>query len=113
MIRAAGSLFHQLGYPQHSVANLSNKSPELIKRCPMYFSFLGTPSHNAEAVANPLNDLTALGKIGKKLAFINVDDRFDLEFSEVARKKFHVPGFELVYERGYPLGTADFQTYFN
>ncbi|GBD20416.1 Leucine-specific-binding protein [bacterium HR28] len=106
---AVAPVFHQLGYPQLGVANLSDKTPELVKQWPGYFSFLGTSSQYSEAVADLLSDLANQGKIGKKVALIYVDDAFGLELSEAARKKFKATGFELVYDQGYPLGTTDFQ----
>ncbi|MCX2726629.1 ABC transporter substrate-binding protein [Thermomicrobium sp. 4228-Ro] len=106
---AVAPVFHQLGYPQLGVANLSDKTPELVKQWPGYFTFLGTSSQYSEAIADLLNDLAAQGKIGKKVALIHVDDEFGLELSAAAREKFQKTGFELVYDQGYPLGTADFQ----
>jgi branched-chain amino acid transport system substrate-binding protein len=106
---AVAPVFHQLGYPQLGVANLSDKSPDLAKQWPGYFSFLGTSSQYSEAIADLLGDLAAQGKIGKKVALIHVDDEFGLELSAAARKKLKDTGFELVYDQGYPLGTTDFQ----
>ncbi len=106
---AVAPVFHQLGYPQLGVANLSDKTPELVKQWPGYFSFLGTSSQYSEAIADLLGDLASQGKIGKKVALVYVDDEFGLELSAAARKKFQETGFELVYDQGYPLGTADFQ----
>jgi branched-chain amino acid transport system substrate-binding protein len=107
---AVAPVFHQLGYPQLGVANLSDKTPELVKQWPGYYSFLGTSSQYSEAIADLLGDLVAQDKIGKRVALIHVDDEFGLELSAAARKKLQETGFELVYDQGYPLGTADFQS---
>jgi len=107
---AVAPVFHQLGYPQLGVANLSDKTPELVEQWPGYFSFLGTSSQYSEAIADLLGELASQGKIGKKIALVYVDDAFGLELSAAARKKLKDTGFDLVYDEAYPLGTADFQS---
>jgi branched-chain amino acid transport system substrate-binding protein len=38
---------------------------------------------------------------------VNVADAFGIELADVARAKFTEAGFELVYDKSYPLGTPD------
>lgn len=106
---AVAPTLHQLGYPQLGVANLTDRTLELSRQWPGYFSFLGTSSQYSEAIADLLLDLANRDAFGKRVALIYVDDEFGLELSAAARKKFQETDLELVYDQGYPLGTADFQ----
>lgn len=54
---AVAPVFARYGYPHLGVTNLSEKTPELVKRWPNYFSFLGLPSQYAEALARLLRNL--------------------------------------------------------
>lgn len=105
---AAAPTFHELGYPHLSVTNVSDKSLELVRRWPTYFTF-GTSSHFAQAVIALLERLASDGQIGRRAALIYVDDEFGLELSRALRTGLVERGFDLLYDEGYPLGTGDFQ----
>jgi len=47
------------------------------------------------------------GKIGNRIAMVNVADAFGIELAEVSRPVFKKAGFEIVFDRSYPLGTQD------
>jgi branched-chain amino acid transport system substrate-binding protein len=107
---AIAPVFHQLGYPLLGVANLSDKSPDLAKQRPGYFSFLGTSSQYSEAIADLLGDFAAQGKIGKRVALPYVDAEFALDFVKPFRPALQAAGFEIVYDQGYPMEVSDMQS---
>ena len=47
------------------------------------------------------------GKIGNRVAMVNVADAFGIELANAARPVFKKAGFEIVYDKSYPLGTQD------
>ena len=47
------------------------------------------------------------GKIGNKVAMVNVADAFGIELAESARPIFKEAGLQIVYDKSYPLGTQD------
>ena len=47
------------------------------------------------------------GKMGNKIAMVNVADAFGIELADAARPIFEEAGFEIVYDKSYPLGTPD------
>ncbi|AEV16339.1 Twin-arginine translocation pathway signal [Thermus sp. CCB_US3_UF1] len=110
---AVAPVFARHGYPQVAVTNLSEKTPELVRRWPSYFSFLGLPSQYAEALALLLRNLAAAGKGGRRVAVVHTDDEFGLELSGAFRRAAQKEGLELVYFQSYPQGFSDFQSLLN
>ena len=55
-----------------------------------------------------LKKLKDEGKIGNRVAIVNVADAFGIELANAGRPIFQQAGFEIVYDRSYPLGTQDF-----
>ncbi|WP_018111986.1 amino acid ABC transporter substrate-binding protein [Thermus igniterrae] len=110
---AVAPVFARHGYPQIAVTNLSEKTPELVRRWPSYFSFLGLPSQYAEALALLLRNLAAAGRMGRRVAVVHTDDEFGLELSGAFRRAAQKEGLELVYFQGYPAGFSDFQSLLN
>jgi branched-chain amino acid transport system substrate-binding protein len=110
---AVAPVFARHGYPQLGVANLSEKTPELVRRWPSYFSFLGLPSQYAEALALLLRNLAAAGRIGRRVAVVHTDDEFGLELSNAFRRAAQKEGLELVYFQSYPQGFSDFVSLLN
>ena len=47
------------------------------------------------------------GKINNRVAMVNVGDTFGIELANAARPVFKKFGFEIVYDKSYPLGTQD------
>ena len=68
---------------------------------------LGTTTAFANSVADILKKLVDEGKIGSKVAMVNVADEFGIELAEAARPIFKKHGLEIVYDKSYPLGTQD------
>ena len=46
--------------------------------------------------------------MGNKVAMVNVADEYGIESANVSRKLFPAAGFDLVYDKSYPLGTQDY-----
>lgn len=104
---AAAPVFAKYGYPQIAVSSITDKGDELTKRYPTLFLTLGNTTAFANSVADILKKLVDEGKIGKKVAMVNVADAFGIELAEAARPIFKKHGLEIVYDKSYPLGTQD------
>ena len=104
---AAAPVFAKYGYPQIAVSSITDKGPELTQRYPTLFLTLGNTTAFANSVADILKKLVDEGKIGKKVAMVNVADEFGIELAEAARPIFKKHGLEIVYDKSYPLGTQD------
>jgi branched-chain amino acid transport system substrate-binding protein len=55
-----------------------------------------------------LKALKDSGQIGNKVAVVNVGDDFGIELANVGRPLFKEAGFEIVYDKSYPLGRQDY-----
>jgi branched-chain amino acid transport system substrate-binding protein len=104
---AAAPVFAKLGYPQITATSITDKIPELTQRYPSIFFALGATTTLAGSVAEVLSKMRSEGKIGNKIAMVNVADAFGIELAEVSRPVFKKAGFEIVFDRSYPLGTQD------
>ena len=104
---AAAPAFAKLGYPQIAATAITDKIPELTKRYPSIFFALGSTTALAGSIADVLAKMKSEGKIGNRIAMVNVADAFGIELAEVARGVFKKAGFEIVFDRSYPLGTQD------
>jgi branched-chain amino acid transport system substrate-binding protein len=104
---AAAPVFAKLGYPQITATSITDKIPELTKRYPSIFFALGATTTLAGSVADVLAKMRSEGKIGNRVAMVNVADAFGIELAEASRPIFKKAGFEIVFDRSYPLGTQD------
>lgn len=104
---AAAPLFAKHGYPMVSVTSITDQTGALTEQFPNMFFTLGTTSAFVQGVVDVLKDARAAGTIGNKVAMVNVADAFGIELAEVARPMMKEAGFEIVYDKSYPLGTAD------
>jgi len=104
---ATAPIFNKLGYPQLTVSAITDKIPALTKRYPGIFFMLGSTSTFTSAVVNILKDMRSKGKIGNRVAMVNVADAFGIELANAARPVFKKAGFEIVYDKSYPLGAKD------
>jgi branched-chain amino acid transport system substrate-binding protein len=104
---AAAPVYAKHGYPQITATSITDKIPELTKRYPSIFFALGSTTALAGSVADILSKLRAEKKIGNRVAMVNVADAFGIELAEVSRPIFKKAGFEIVFDRSYPLGTQD------
>lgn len=104
---AAAALYARHGYPLVTSTSITDKLDELIKRYPGIFFTLGSTTAFVNGVVDVLKKLNAEGKIGKKIAMVNVGDAFGIELANAARPLFKKAGLEIVYDKSYPLGTQD------
>ncbi len=104
---AAAPIYAKYGYPQIAVSAITDKMDELTERYPSLFFTLGTTTSFVNGVKDILVGMKDAGKIGNKIAMVNVADAFGIELADVARPVFAEAGFELVYDKSYPLGTPD------
>ncbi len=104
---AAAPIFAKYGYPQITSTTITDKSDVLTKRYPGIFFTLGSTTSFAGAVAEILKKMKDEGKIGNRVAMVNVADAFGIELANAARPIFKRAGFQIVYDKSYPLGTRD------
>ena len=104
---AAAPIYGRYGYPMIAVSAITDKMDELTTRYPNLFFTLGTTTAFVDGVKEILIEKRDAGVIGNEIAMVNVADAFGIELSDVARELFTEAGFELVYDKSYPLGTPD------
>ena len=104
---AAAPVFAKHGFPQIAVTAITDKTKELTARYPGIFFTLGNTTSFAASVADILVKMRDEGKIGNRVAMVNVADSFGIELAESARPIFKKAGLEIVYDKSYPLGTQD------
>ncbi|MBF0278980.1 MAG: amino acid ABC transporter substrate-binding protein [SAR324 cluster bacterium] len=104
---ATAPIFAKYGYPQITTTAITDKIPELTKRYPNIFFTLGDTTAFTKSVAEILSKMRDDGTIGNRVAMVNVADAFGIELANAARPIFKSAGFEIVYDKSYPLGTQD------
>ena len=104
---ASAPIYGRYGYPMIAVSAITDKAPELTERYPNLFFTLGTTTAFVEGVLEILIEQREAGAIGNEVAMVNVADAFGIELADRAREMFTEAGFELVYDKSYPLGTPD------
>lgn len=110
---ATAPLFAKHGYPQIAVTAISDRGPDFVERWPNSFWVLGSSTAFASAVAEVLKRMREEGTIGDKVAMVNVADAFGIELANAGRKAMEDAGFDLVYDKSYPLGTQDLSPVIN
>ena len=104
---ASAPIYGRYGYPMIAVSAITDKMDELTQRYPNLFFTLGTTTAFIEGVLEILVEQRDAGNIGNTVAMVNVADAFGIELADIAREKIPAAGFELVYDKSYPLGTPD------
>ena len=104
---AAAPIYGRYGYPMIAVSAITDKMDELTARYSNLFFTLGTTTTFVEGVRDILVEQREAGAIGNRVAMVNVADAFGIELADRARELFGEAGFELVYDKSYPLGTPD------
>ena len=104
---AVAPIFAKYGYPQVTQAAVTDQMDALIQRYPKLFFVQGSTTSFASSAANVLKKLKDEGKIGNKVAIVNVADAFGIELANAGRPIFQQAGFDIVYDKSYPLGTQD------
>lgn len=104
---ATAPIYGRYGYPMIAVSAITDKMDELTERYPNLFFTLGTTTAFVDGVKEILIEKRDAGEIGNEIAMVNVADAFGIELADRARDLFTEAGFELVYDKSYPLGTPD------
>ena len=104
---AAAPIYAKYNYPLVAVSAITDQVPTLTKRFPNMFFTLGTTSGFVEGVRDTLVAMRDAGTIGNRVAMVNVADAFGIELADKARPMLAEAGFEIVYDKSYPLGTPD------
>ncbi|MGO9703531.1 MAG: amino acid ABC transporter substrate-binding protein [Xanthobacteraceae bacterium] len=105
---ASAPTFAKYGYPQFAVSCVTDQAPALIKKYPGLFVFQPSTTTFAQGAISVLKKLKDSGQIGNKVAVVNVGDDFGIELANAGRPLFKEAGFEIVYDKSYPLGTQDY-----
>jgi branched-chain amino acid transport system substrate-binding protein len=104
---AVGPQLNRAGYPHLATTAVSDQAPELGKQWSNSFWFTGTMSDAAQAFVATIAKLRAEGKIGNSVAMVSVADQFGIGLAKAARKTIKKGGFDVVYDRAYPVETQD------
>jgi hypothetical protein len=105
---AVAPVFDKYGYPQVTQAAVTDQIDALIARYPRLFFVQGSTSSFARSAANIMKKLKDEGKIGNRVAIVNVADAFGIELANAGRPIFKDAGFNIVYDRSYPNTSQDF-----
>jgi branched-chain amino acid transport system substrate-binding protein len=105
---ATAPTFAKYGYPQLALSCVTDQAPALIKKYPGLFVFQQSTTTFAKGAISVLKKLKDGGQIGNKVAVVNVGDDFGIELANAGRPLFKEAGFEIVYDKSYPLGTQDY-----
>ena len=104
---AVAPILHRHGYAHLAGTAVTDKAPMLSKRWENSYWLLGTGKQYAVELAKFLKSIKDAKKINPKVAMIAVADGFGIELSNAARKALKAQGFELVYDKTYPLGSQN------
>ncbi|MGO9699119.1 MAG: amino acid ABC transporter substrate-binding protein [Xanthobacteraceae bacterium] len=105
---ACAPTFAKHGYPQLTQACVTDQGAALVKKYPNFFMFQNSTTNYAKGAIGVLKKLKDSGQIGNKVAAVNVGDDFGIELANAGRPLFKEAGFEIVYDKSYPLGTQDY-----
>jgi len=104
---AAAPTYAKYGYPLITVSCITDQIDRLIKQYPNMFIVSGATTQFASSAISVLKKLKDGGQMGNKVAVVNVADDFGIELANAGRPLFKDAGFEIVYDKSYPLGTQD------
>src|SRR5271170_7389918 len=105
---ATAPTFAKYGYPQLAQSCVTDQAPMLIKKYPGLFVFSQSTTVIAKGAIGVLKNLKDSGQIGNRVAVVSVADDFGIELANAGRPLFKEAGFEIVYDKSYPLGTQDY-----
>lgn len=107
---AVAPLMDRFGYPHLAVTATTHNAPEFAKRWKKSFWFLGGGKDYMVPLADILADQKGNGAINNKVALISIADGFGIDLVGEARPALKAKGFDIVFDKTYPLGTQDFGT---
>jgi len=106
---AAAPTFAKYNYPQLCTGScITDQGARLTKQYPNMFLVQGETSAFAAGAVGVLKTLKDAGRIGNKVVAVNVGDDFGIELANAGRPLLMRAGFEIVYDKSYPLGTQDY-----
>jgi branched-chain amino acid transport system substrate-binding protein len=104
---AVAPIYAKYNYPLITQACVTDQIDTLTKRYPNMFIVQGSTTAYATSANNVLKKLKDSKQIGNKVAVVNVGDDFGIELANAGRPIFKNAGFDIVYDKSYPLGTQD------
>lgn len=104
---AVGPVLNRAGHPHLAVNAVTDRAPELARRWPNSFWFLGTSAEYAAGLVEMLSRQREAGQIGNAVAMVSVADGFGIDLVNAARPALGRAGFRATYDRTYPVGTQD------
>jgi len=107
MNMAVAPAFKKGDFPMIAPSFISDRMPELVKRWDNIFSLLYTATAYAEGIVALLAYQRQLGRIGSRVAMVNVTDQFGLELAAAAKRALAASKFELAVANSYPISTQD------
>ena len=81
---SVGPVFNKYGYPQLAFSAVTDRAPELAKRWPNSFWFLGTSKQYVDALVALLSQMRKDGKINDNIAMVSIADGFGIDLSKAA-----------------------------
>ena len=82
---AVGPVLNRAGYPHLAVNAVTDRAPELARRWPNSFWFLGTSAQYAAGLVEMLSRQRESGAIGNTVAMASVADGFGIDLVNAAR----------------------------
>ncbi|MBE7637480.1 ABC transporter substrate-binding protein [Sneathiella sp. P13V-1] len=110
---AIAPLMDKHNYPQLAVTAVTDKAPQFAKRWKKSFWFLGGGRDYATELSNILKSAKDAGKINGKISVVSVADGFGIDLIKAARPALKDAGFDLVYDKTFPIKTSDFSSMIN
>jgi len=107
MNMAVAPAFKKGDFPMVAPSFITDRMPELVKRWDNIFSLLYPASAYAEGIVALLAYQRQIGRIGNRVAMVNVTDQFGLELAAAAKRALSAANFELVVASAYPISSQD------
>lgn len=104
---AVAPLYERHGYPLLALTASAEKIKDLTDKWTHAFWMLRTPTYLTTPIIDLVTKLRDEGQIGNKVAMIFVADQLGVEMANAAVRLLDENGFELVYNKNYPLGASD------
>jgi branched-chain amino acid transport system substrate-binding protein len=104
---AVGPLFEKHKYPMIAETVSADKINELAKKWKYAFWMLPPPQILVGSIVDAMDGLRKDGKLGNKVAVAYIADQLGVEMNNVAAKVLKERGYDVVYDKSYPLGVSD------
>jgi branched-chain amino acid transport system substrate-binding protein len=104
---AVAPLYEKNKYPLLAYTAITNESEKLAKKWKHTFWLIDTPNMVIGGMVDMLKKLKDAGTINNKVAITFVADQLGVEMATAAAEALPGAGFEVAYNKSYPLGSAD------